>query len=132
MNVVGVLGRILYAVPFGVFGLLHMFMGPKMTAMVPGWVPGGVFWVYLTGVLMVLICVSLLSNKLVMPSLIVLVAMLGLFILTVHVPMVASPETMQKGMSSLLKDLALGGAALAFMAQSGRTSIQESSLQQQE
>jgi hypothetical protein len=35
--------RILFAVPFGAFGMSHMFHAPMMAGMLPAWLPGGVF-----------------------------------------------------------------------------------------
>ena len=39
-------GRILFALPFAVFGLMHFMAGGDMAGMVPSWGPGGGFWVY--------------------------------------------------------------------------------------
>ena len=44
--------RVLFALPFIASGLVHFARGDEMAAAVP--VSGGLFWVYLTGVAMVL------------------------------------------------------------------------------
>ncbi len=93
-----------------------------MAGMVPGWIPGGVVWVYITGVLLMATCLALLVKKWVTPAMIVLAVMLVLFILTIHIPGMTDPQTMQKAMSSLLKDLALTGAALVFIDRFGTSS----------
>lgn len=55
--------RILFALPFLVFGLMHFVGADSMAGMVP--VPGGVFWVYLTGVAMVAAAVAIISARMV-------------------------------------------------------------------
>ncbi len=37
----GTVARLIFAIPFGIFGLLHLMSGSKMAGMVP--LPGGVF-----------------------------------------------------------------------------------------
>lgn len=41
------ISRYLYAIPFILFGVFHFLGAGDMAGMVP--IPGGVFWVYLTG-----------------------------------------------------------------------------------
>lgn len=109
--------RILFAVPFGIFGLLHFMGGQNMTGMVPSWIPGGVFWVYLTGLALLAAAVSIIIQKKAKLASLLLSAMLGIFVLTIHLPgaMGAANEmAMMMSMSSLLKDMALAGAALAY------------------
>ena len=79
-----------------------------MAGMVP--IPGGVFWVYLTGVALILACISLLAEKKVRLAGILLGVMLLIFVLSMHLPEVISSGG-ESGMSSLLKDTALAGAA---------------------
>ena len=102
------IGRYLFALPFGVFGLLHFVNAGQMAGMVP--IPGGVFWVYLTGVAMLAACVSLIVGKMARLAAILLGVMLLVFVLSIHLPAVIGGE-MQSSMPSLLKDLALAGGA---------------------
>ncbi len=107
--------RILFAVPFGIFGLLHFMNASMMTGMVP--IPGGVFWVYLVGVALIAACVSMLMGKMSKLSSLLLAAMLAIFVLTIHIPglMKAADQTaMAMTMTNLLKDIALTGAALTY------------------
>jgi uncharacterized membrane protein len=55
--------RVLFALPFGIFGLLHFMGGQNMAGMVPAWIPGGVFWVYLTGLAHIAATVSIIAQK---------------------------------------------------------------------
>jgi putative oxidoreductase len=106
--------RILYAVPFGIFGLLHLMSAGNMAGMVPAWLPGGVFWVYLTGLALLAACVSILLQKKTKLACLLLALMLIIFVLTLHLPGVMHSATMQMAMGNLLKDAALAGAALTY------------------
>jgi len=51
MTLLPTAGRFLYALPMAVFGIMHFMNGSAMSGMVP--IPGGVFWVYVTGAALV-------------------------------------------------------------------------------
>lgn len=106
--------RVLYAVPFGIFGLMHLMAGGEMAGYIPSWLPGGVFWVYLTGLALIAACVSILIQKHARLASILLALMLGIFVLTLHIPGLMNEATMQMSMAALLKDIALAGAALTY------------------
>jgi len=104
--------RILYALPMAIFGLFHFMGADDMAGMVPSFIPGGVFWVYLTGAALILAAVAILIQKKARLACLLLAAMLIVFVLTIHLPGLS--ENMQASMPNLLKDLALAGAALGF------------------
>ena len=106
--------RILYALPFGIFGLMHFMAGSEMAGYIPSWLPGGVFWVYLTGLALLAACVSIIIQKEARLASLLLALMLGIFVLTLHIPGLMNEATMQMSMSQLLKDVALMGAALTY------------------
>lgn len=111
-------GRVLFAVPFAVSGLNHLTMASAMAPMVPAWVPGGgAFWVVLTGLAMIAAAVSIASNRLVQWSAPLLALLLGVFVVTLHVPALAGGDPM--AMVSILKDTGLIGAALFLAGRSG-------------
>jgi uncharacterized membrane protein len=119
MNALGTLGRPLFAAVFAIFGLLHLAMGGNMTGAVPAWVPGpAVLWVYLTGVAMVAAAISLFTGRQEKLAAALLGVLLLIFALTVQLPMVIGGN--QMAMPSLLKDIALAGAAFFFSAQAKR------------
>lgn len=101
--------RILYAVPFAVFGLMHFMNLEDMTGMIPGWMPFPAFWVIITGIALILAAVSILIEKKTKLACLLLGIMLLIFVLTLHLPMVVGGE--MDAMQSLLKDLSLAGAA---------------------
>jgi uncharacterized membrane protein YphA (DoxX/SURF4 family) len=110
-NLSQTIGRLLYALPFVVFGVLHLLNGGAMTAVVPGWLPGALVWVYLTGAANLAAGVALAANRLVKPTSLALVALLGTYILFVHAPSLLGGGG-QMAMQSLLKDVGLAGGAL--------------------
>ena len=52
--------RIIYAIPFAIFGLMHFMKGGDMAGMVPSFIPGGIFWVYLVGVALIAAAVAII------------------------------------------------------------------------
>ena len=109
--------RILFAIPFAVFGLLHLMSGPQMAGMLPSWLPGGVFWVYLTGIALIAAAVSIIAQKIAKLASLLLAALLAIFVLTVHLPGIMGAQNemaMMMSMSGLLKDIGLAGGALTW------------------
>ena len=104
--------RYLYAIPFGIFGVMHFINGSAMAGYVPSFIPGGVFWVYLVGVALIAACVSIIIGKYTKMACLLLALLLIIFVLTMHLPGVLNEATMQASMPMLLKDAALAGAAL--------------------
>ena len=101
-------GRYLFALPMAAFGAMHFMNGQAMVAMVP--VPGGILWVYLTGVALLAAAAAIMIGK----QAVLATRLLALFLLltafTVHLPAVMDGD--QMAMSQVLKDVALAGGAL--------------------
>ena len=103
-------GRIMYAIPFGIFGMMHLVMAGNMTGMVPSWVPGGVFWVYVTGMALMAAAISIVSKKHIYLASVLLAVLLGVFVMTIHIPALLGGD--QMAMGGMLKDISLAGGAL--------------------
>lgn len=102
--------RYLYALPFGVFGIMHFMNAGAMAGMVP--FPGGAFWIYLTGLALLAASISIIIEKKVRLAGLLLGIMLLIFVLSIHLPGVLSGgEAATSSMPNLLKDAALAGAA---------------------
>ena len=102
-------GKYLFAVPFLIFGIFHFMDGQSMAGMVPGFIPGGLFWVYLTGLALIAAAVSIFVDKQVRLAMQLLALMLIIFVLSIHLP--ATLNDMSAA-PNLLKDIALAGGAL--------------------
>lgn len=107
-------GRYLYALPMGIFGLFHFMNASQMAGMVP--IPGGVFWVYLTGVALLAACISILIGKKARLACLLLGVMLLIFMLSIHLPS-AMGDGGSSAMTMLLKDTALAGGAWILAGQ---------------
>jgi uncharacterized membrane protein len=111
--------RILFAVPFIIFGVMHLGNANAMSGYVPSFIPGGIFWIYLTGIALIVAAVSFIIQKYADYAGLLLALMLGIFILTIHLPGLGSSEsvtipTMQLSLTNLLKDLGLAAGALVL------------------
>ena len=114
----GKVARILFALPFGIFGVLHFVGASKMAMMVPPYVPGGVLWVYLTGLALIAACIAFIIEQQVYTAGLCLAALLVVFVLTVHVPGLMGPM-MEMSMMAMLKDVALIGGCLMMAGTDG-------------
>jgi putative oxidoreductase len=106
------LGRLLYAIPIAVFGLFHFMNADGMAGIVP--IPGGVIWVYLTGLALIAAAVSIIIQKKASLATMLLGVMLLIFALSIHLPALIGGD--QSVMPNLLKDIALSGAAFYMSA----------------
>lgn len=102
------IGRILYGLTFIVFGLNHFINASMLAGYVP--IPGGVFWVYLTGLAMLAAAIAILTGKQARLACQLLGILLFIFVLTIHLPTMINQGVMA-GLTNFLKDTALGGAA---------------------
>ena len=100
-------GRFLYAIPMAGFGVLHLMMGEAMAGMVP--IPGGVIWVYITGVALVAAATSIIAGKHAVLATRLLGLMLLIFATSIHLMALLGGD--QAAMSNVLKDTALAGGA---------------------
>jgi len=92
-----------------------------MAGFIPSWLPGGVFWVYLTGIVLILASVSLIIQKQVKWAALGLAAFLALTILTIWLPGLSNEAMRQTAMTGILKDLALLGVSLTFFSFYGQS-----------
>jgi putative oxidoreductase len=115
------IGVILYALVIGFFGVNHFLNANGMAPMVPSFFPGGVFWIYLTGVALIAAAISFLTGKQTRLAGILLAVFLIIVVLTVHIPAVihAPDENAARfPMTNLIKDTGLAAAALMIAGRS--------------
>lgn len=117
--------KYLYAIPFIVFGLFHFMNASGMAGMVP--IPGGVFWVYLTGIAHLAAAISIIIGKKTRLAGLLLGVMLIIFALSVHLPEIISSGGQNAGsMTNFLKDIALAGGAWVIAGTFGESVEAES------
>jgi uncharacterized membrane protein YphA (DoxX/SURF4 family) len=111
-KVLNLVGRILFSVPFVLFGLGHLMNAGQMAGMVPAYIPGGVVWVYFTGAAMILAAVAIITGIQARLACFGLSLLLLIFILTVHLPGTMNEATNMMSTMMLFKDTGLLGGAL--------------------
>ena len=112
MKQLAIIGRILFALPFGILGLNHFFMYNYYVGMVSSFIPGGGFTVILTGLALLAASIAIITKKLIRLACLLLALLLLIFICTIHIPGLFEPALANTAMIELLKDTALLGGAL--------------------
>jgi putative oxidoreductase len=111
------IGRVIYGIPFIMFGMFHFMKANDMAMMMlDGW-PIAVVLVYIVGLALVLAGISFIINKKAKMAGMLLAVLLLIFILTLHIPTImnAADEASRMGpMTNMLKDIGLMGAALVI------------------
>jgi uncharacterized membrane protein YphA (DoxX/SURF4 family) len=96
-----------------IFGILHFMAADGMSGMVP--LPGGVIWVYITGLSLIAAASSIIIQKKARLASTLLAILLLIFVFAIHLPgALKGGDSGQMSMMSLLKDLAIAGGALIF------------------
>jgi uncharacterized membrane protein len=109
------IGTVLYALVIGFFGINHFLNGTGFQNTVPSFIPGGIFWVYLTGAALIAASISFLTGKQTRAAGLFLAAFLIIVVLTVHLPAMmrsTGSPIVSIALTNLVKDTGLAGAAL--------------------
>jgi len=112
MKNLSTVGRILFAIPFAIFGLNHFLFLDFYIGTVSSFIPLGPYTVILTGVFLIMASLSIIFNKYIKVSTILLSILLLIFILTIHIPGLFDPEKWKFAFIELLKDTSLLGGSL--------------------
>jgi len=118
MKKLGIIGRILFALPFAVMGLNHFLMTDIFSGMMSTFIPGGGFTILLTGAMLIIGSVSILLDKNVRLACYWLAGLLFLFIVTIHIPNLFTANW-NLALIELLKDTALLGGAIVIASNYG-------------
>ena len=116
MNILtGIFARILFTIPFLAFGVRHLLHANMMAGMVP--IPGGVIWVYFTGIAMILASIAAITGIQGKLAMLLLALLLIIYAFALQFPAMINPDMAMKmgGTISFYKDLGLAGGAL-FLA----------------
>ena len=112
MKNITVAGRILFALPFAVFGINHFIMMDYYMGMLTSFIPKTAFTLVLTGLVLIAVSISIIVNKYVKLSSIVLAILLLIFIVTIHIPHLINGVNTTPTLIALLKDISLMGGSL--------------------
>lgn len=110
------IGRIFFMVPFLMIGMHHFMFADTMAHMLPSWLPGGTFWIYLTGVCDIAAAVAIITGIQARLAGILASVLLLLYVVLLHAPAMMSTDSTQSmmGMIGAMKDTGLAGASLIF------------------
>ena len=114
-------GRMLYAVPLGLFGLQHFVFLNEVKGGVPSYMPWHIFWACLVGVALIAACLSILTGIKADLAALLMGIMLFLFVLMIYAPNLAANLHDRFAISGPFRDLAMSGGALALAGTLGAT-----------
>jgi uncharacterized membrane protein len=113
MKNITTIGRILFAMPFIIFGINHFIMKDYYVGMLTSFVPLGAYTIILTGILLIAAGISIITKKYVMQSTLMLAVLLLIFILTIHIPHLMNNSADRAiTLITLLKDISLMGGSI--------------------
>jgi putative oxidoreductase len=106
------IGRFLFAFPFAIFGLNHFLMTDYYIGMLTSFIPLGAYTIILTGIMLIVASISIISKKFVKLTTLMLAILLFFFIVTIHIPHLISGIDRTVTLIALLKDISLMGGSL--------------------
>lgn len=124
------LGRLLFGISMLVFGAQHFMYAAFIATLVTPWIPGHLFWVYLTGVGMIVAGLAIITGVQARLAGAGLGLMFFLWVVVLHAPRVIAKPHNGDELSSLFVALAFAGGslivgeALSRNAQLGQTKAQ--------
>lgn len=92
-NVLGkmtITGPYLFAMSLVVFGSIHFYVARIIASLIPAWIPGSLFWTYLTGTALIVSGISIAIQKLDRWAGFLLGVMFLLWVILLHSPRVAA------------------------------------------
>ena len=96
-----------YFLPLAIFGLMHLFFPSYFGHLVPTFVPGGMFWVYFSGVALTLSGACIILGLIPKITAFCLILFVLTFILAVDLPGIIFEVDRFRFLISLLKDISL-------------------------
>jgi uncharacterized membrane protein len=112
MKNISTIGRILFAIPFALFGINHFLMTDYYLGVLTSFIPLGAYTIILTGIMLIAASISIITKKFVKLSTILLAVLLFIFIVTIHIPHMFTDTDKTATLIALLKDISLMGGSL--------------------
>jgi len=111
-----VLGRIFFSLMLIVFGIDHFLYTEFVASLVPGWIPGHIFWTYFSAVALIGAGVCIMLNIKIRLVGILLGIMLFLWLVLLHIPRAIADPYAGKGneITSVFQALAFSGISLVI------------------
>ena len=112
MKKITTIGRVLFALPFAVFGINHFLMTDYYIGMLTSFIPLGAYTIILTGILLIAASISIMFKMYIRLTTLMLAGLLFFFIITIHIPHLLSGVDHEITLIALLKDISLMGGSL--------------------
>src|ERR1700761_4614688 len=110
------IGRYLFLLALIVFGVQHYLYLNYITTLIPGWMPGHLFWAWLVMIAFFATALSLLIQKLARLSALLLAIMFLLWVIILHLPRVVANPYLEPEWTSMFVAMAFGGVSLLLVA----------------
>ena len=110
------IGRCVFAFALIVFGIQHFMYAQFIATLITSWIPGKLFWTYITGVGMIAAALAIITGTYTRFACLMLAAMFFLWVLVLHAPLVATHLNNGNQWSSLFVAMGMGGASLILAA----------------
>tara|TARA_B100000809_G_C15068518_1_gene505092 strand:- start:572 stop:934 length:363 start_codon:yes stop_codon:yes gene_type:complete len=107
--------KVLYFFPLFLFGLMHFCYPLYFCFLVPKFIPGGIFWVYFSGLALTSSSLAIIVNIIPKISIICLIIFVLIFVVTVDIPGILYGETTFRFAISLLKDVSLFSGTCLYL-----------------
>jgi len=112
MKNITTIGRILFAIPFALFGINHFLMTDYYIGMLTSFIPLGAYTIILTGIMLIAASISIIFKMYIKLTTLMLAGLLFFFIITIHIPHLISGSDNAITLIALLKDISLMGGSL--------------------
>ena len=112
MKKLSTIGRILFAIPFAIFGINHFLMTDYYLGILTSFVPMGAYTIILTGIMLIAASISIITKKFIKQATLLLALLLLIFILTIHIPHLFNGTDQTATLIALLKDISLMGGSM--------------------
>ena len=112
MKRITTIGRILFALPFAIFGINHFLMMDYYVGMLTSFIPLGAYTIILTGIMLIAASVSIIFKMYIKLTTLMLAGLLFFFIITIHIPHLLNGGENTVTLITLLKDISLMGGSL--------------------
>jgi uncharacterized membrane protein len=116
LNKLVALGPLFIAIPMAIFGTEHFTAATILAGMVPGWIPGHMFWALFVGTCLIAAALSIAARRYAWLAAALLGFMVCLFVLLIHIPNIASDPHSRILWVVALRDLAFAGGAFSVSA----------------
>jgi uncharacterized membrane protein YphA (DoxX/SURF4 family) len=111
-----ILGRVFFSIMLIAFGIDHFLYTEFVATLVPGWIPGHIFWTYLAAVALIGSGVCIMFKIMIRQVSILLGIMLFLWFVILHIPRAIADPNNAKGneITSVFEALAFSGIAFVI------------------